>query len=379
MRQQKILSLKQAILFIFFLVSNLCIVAQSLNLVESLDDQWIVYDDELGNYVPYLPNYHGDVAKKHLLLSVEQWKDFYLNIEASEGTLIFVNNTLFQKVEEGKINIPLKDLSADTSVLLTVFKQPFLSAELKASILQYEELVPGFEGAQKAIERRAEKSLSDRNTYTILTMIMLAGMALLSQSSIPILNSSGLSSYVSYFFKRKAPETRVNALAFLTFITFYGLGFSYYYIIITSLRDSNSGLQEYLIFPNSILGSFLSLFLLMSLFLIARFIFMLLMSVLYDFRKATTIHIQEFMNIYQIYLVFLVVLGGILHFSVLSNPSLIYKIALAFVIFTSILNVVLVSYRINKAFPFKKVYLFSYLCATEILPTLFLINFLIEN
>jgi hypothetical protein len=373
------LSLKQTTLFILFLFSNLCIMAQSLNLVESLDDQWIVYDDELGNYVPYLQNYHGDVAKKHLLLDTKKWQDFYLQVEASESVLIFVNNTLFEKIKDGEINISFKELPADNSVLLTVFRQPFLPKELKASILQYEELIPKFNDSQKAIEKRAENSLSDRDTYTILTIIMLAGMSLLSRTSIPILNAPALSGYINYFFKRKAPEARVNALAFLAFITFYGLGFSYYYIIITSLRGNNSGLQEYLIFPNSILGSFLSLFLLMSLFLIARFAFMLLMSILYDFRKATTIHVQEFMNIYQIYLVILVILGGILHFSILSNPAFAYQISLAFVVLTNILNIVLVSYRINKAFPFKRVYLFSYLCATEILPTLFLINFLVEN
>jgi len=91
------------------------------------------------------------------------------------------------------------------------------------------------------------------------------------------------------------------------------------------------------------------------------------------------IHIQEYMNVNQFHALLLILMAVMLNFSKLSQPLLIYNLLLFTVISTLLISSFLVSYRIIKAVPFRKIYLIAYLCATEILPAFVLVKFLIEN
>ena len=358
---------------------------QSTDLVESLTEDWMLYDESESIFVPYLPSIHRNVQQLHLPLRLSDYEGFYLTVKAGGATHLWVNNRLIHAfdLESGESSITIKISEwkgyyekGDTSMvtLYAQAQQPLQRPQ--AYVSQYPEQANLVERRGDVLRPKPKPEVSSRYTVTLLGVGVLAVFAVFYR--LPnIFNMPYLSRYLAGFTKVKNEGNRIDSLGFLLFLIFYGLAIAYLFALLSpsvlseAMKSEPEGLSWLL------LKQFLQLFLWIQAFLAAKFLIIWLLTNLYDYRRALSIHVEEFMSIHQIYAIGALAMAGVLHFSntLLSVGA---EQAPQYAFWGSmLLGNVLVAYRINKNLPFRKVYLISYLCGTEFFPTLVLIRFLI--
>lgn len=366
--------------FLFIFQGN----AQSSDILESFNEDWLVFDNSEEQFVPYLPSYHQNMQQLHLPLRLSDYQGFYLTIQGEGITHILLNNRLIHKFEptsqdaqEFTVSIESWEqyyASGDTC-LITLYansKQPIIKPQ--AFISQYQTRSSLATQRNLAWKPQRKSSTTEQSTITLLGIGVMLIFAIFYR--LPnIFNMPYLSRYLSGFTKIKNNGNRLDTLGILLFLVFYGLTIAYLFSLLTPevLQVNGSVKDGVSLF---LLSQFLQLFLWILAFLVGKFIFIWMLSQLYDHRRSFSIHIEEFVNIHQLYAIFILATAGVFHFSnILLLDNVAQVVQYAFWVSMLIGNL-LVAYRINKNLPFRKVYLISYLCGTEFFPTLLLIKFL---
>ena len=356
--------------------------AQEDVVVKDLNNSWLVHDEELNIFVPYFERYHGNVTRVHLLLKPKDWAGFTLQIHSNPSTHLFINNKLIDRLEEKERFYQIDDLpnfGADT-LLITLYNPKNELFPLDTKILRYRIVSDTSLKGDRFIQAHPRNRNLDRNLFTILSIILLGAFAFFSRIPNPIFDFGYLRRYMLSFTKSINQGSRINGLSFLVFNLVFCFSLAFTLMVLNRFASFNQDADiPFLPFTNTALGKFLSYFLFVFLFLLGKYLLILLASILYDFRKILNIHIQEFMNVNQLYCVVLIFGGVLLNFSSFPNPYTAYQWGIGFIVFSFLFSSFLTTYRINKVLPFRKIYLFSYLCATEFLPALILAWFLLGN
>lgn len=371
-----------------FFTASLSVVAQSVISEEqvpifSLDNQWNIYDNQINAYIPFLPSLHLDKKQLYLVLDTKKYRDFYLSILAEENSYFFVNNSLFAHVARAswqhfKID-SLQKLSKENPLLITYFskktfnKLPPASITLKRTngIANADTMkIANQKTSDYKINIKAENKVS-KNFLMLAILGLLSIVAFFSQVNQPIFSLDFLTGTLRDFLKGKSQIRRLSAPNFMLFLLFYGFSLSYIIIFFATYTDKvedNIFLNE----SNSDLWNKLEYWGTLSIFVIAivciKFLIIWLLGALYNDKQIISLHMQEYMNISQI---FCVIMLGI---TILFN-SIWHKISaedfdwlIYIFVFLLFLQSILLTYRINNATNYKKVYLFSYLCASEYFP-----------
>ncbi|MGB0521633.1 MAG: DUF4271 domain-containing protein [Flammeovirgaceae bacterium] len=356
--------------------------AQEDVVVKNLNSDWVVFDEESGVYVPYFKNYHGNVTRVHLLLEQKRWASFTLQIQSNPKVRVFVNNKLIDFVEGNEAFYQISTLAqpAQDTLLVTLYHPENRLFPLHTNIVRYQTITDTSLKGDRFIQPHLRNRNLDRNLFTFLSIILLGVFAFFSRIPNPIFDFDYLRRYLVGFTKSINQGTRINGLSFLVFNVVFCFSLAFILMVLNRFtsfsKDTNI---PFLPFTDTALGKFLSYCSFILMFLAGKYLVIWLLSILYDFRKILNIHIQEFMNVNQIYCILLIFGGVLLNFSSFPNPFTAYSWGITFVVSTILFSSFLTIYRINKVLPFRKVYLFSYLCATEFLPALVLVRLLLGN
>lgn len=356
--------------------------AQDDVVVKNLRGDWVVFDEELNVYVPYFENYHGNVSRIHILLAQKQWSGFTLQIKSNPNARIFINNKLINRLENNEVFFLVDEIaqSKKDTLLLTIYHPENQLFPLKTQILRYQTITDSSLQGDKFIQPHLRNRNLDRNLFTFLSIILLGVFAFFSRIPNPIFDFGFLRRYVSGFTKSINQGSRINGLSFLVFNLVFCFSLAFTLIVLNRFTSfSKDTTIPFLPFTDTAFGKFLSYCAFVLMFLGGKYLVVWLLSILYDYRKILNIHIQEFMNVHQIYCIILIFFGVLLNFSSFPDPLIAYRWGIGFIISTFLFSSFLTTYRINKVLPFKKIYLFSYLCATEFLPALVLVRLLLGN
>jgi hypothetical protein len=182
------------------------------------------------------------------------------------------------------------------------------------------------------------------------------------------------------FLKGKNQIKRLSTPSFLFFLLYYGLALSFV-IMFLSIYSNKISYTNFFV-EAATLEDRIEVFLLLTASIIALIVskygLIWVLGSLYNDRNIINLHFQEYMNISQLFcVVWLSVI--LLANSVATTISPItIDLLVYFFGFCMLLQSILMSYRINNGVIHKKLYLFSYLCASEYLP-LFLSAKLLMN
>lgn len=376
-------------LALFLLAPHFSLGQQGGNTIRLLTDEWQVYDEDEKLYVPYMPNYHSSPSQLHLLLSTASLEAFYITIKAKGATHLFTNNQLLYVFDsmatnnkEIEITISIADLlktqkDSTNQLMLSLYAANEQELDvISTSISKYNAQANIADVSHAYWERKEKPKSIYQSTLSLLGIGLLVVFAIFYRITTPIFNMNYLSRYLSGFTKTKSEGGKINSTSFVLFGVFYALVLAYLLTLIQPFDPLNLGNHT---FSTEILRSFGELVLWIITFLFIKFTLVWLTGMLYDNRKVFNIHVQEYMNINQIFGIGLLVSAGALHFSNGLVYSTIRENSFIVTCIAMIISGLLVSYRINKTLPFKKVYLFSYLCGTEFFPVLVLIKFLMEQ
>jgi Domain of unknown function (DUF4271) len=361
-----------AFLLLFSLIA--AINAQKASIVKELSYDWLVYNEASAQYEPYLPSYHGEVSQLHLIMGIKGFEPYFLKIRSSKASHYFINNQLQDALGgQGEITIPIRSLSyAELSgrVMITLYAEQGVLDMPKAYISKYA-------SAEESAERTEPTPLplpigigTRMGGLTLICFILLGTAAVLTRSSLSNFQVERIKRYASLFTKAKSETGRISAVSFLAFTGLYAAVLGYAIILYIPLPN-----VELFSWPVHLTGRFLYASAGLVAFVFIKTMLVYINTSLYNYQRGMNIHIKELMDVNIIYAMVLLALSALFHLSQLSTyPFLIGMASKAF--FASFLASILVSYRINKDFPFKKVYLFSYLCATEFFPAFILIKLL---
>ncbi len=374
-------------LFAFF-TASLSVFAQSLPTAEhvpvfSLHNQWNIYDNQTKTYLPFLPSLHLDKTQLYLALDTKKYKGFYLSMFVGQDAYFFFNNNLSAHFttaswQHFSIDSLQKISGAQQPLLITYFSQKTFK-KLPLSLITLRKTNAGMDTITVANKNsfnpnipniRAEDKVN-KNFLMLAILGILSIVAFFSQVNQPIFNLYFLTNTLKDFIKGKNQIKRLSAPNFLLFLLFYGFSLSYIIILFatyTNKIDDTVLLSE----SNEDLLGKLEHWGILSVFVMAivcvKFLIIWGLGVLYNDRQILNLHTQEYMNISQIFCVIMLCItllfNSIQHdISVKSLNWLVYIF-----VFLLFLQAILLTYRINNATNYKKVYLFSYLCASEYFP-----------
>lgn len=368
--------------------------AQNQLKIYSLENAWSIYDNQLQAYVPFLPQLHTKEKQLYLILDHRKYKDFYLSLVAPKGTYLFLNNNLFHYFQDSlQLNLKIDSLQKITigkPLLLTYLSMQYIKEPPSTKItigMNGGSLVGNKETVAKLqestpilIKARAADRQDNKNFLLLATMGLLTIMAVFSYISKPMFSFQILLNELGSFLKGKNQIKRLSTPSFLFFLLYYGLALSFAIMFLSTYSNKISYTNFFV--GATTLEDRIEVFLLLTASVIALIVskygLIWVLGSLYNDRNIINLHFQEYMNISQLFCV--VWLSVILLAN--SVATAISPVAIDLLVyffgFCMLLQSILMSYRINNSVIHKKLYLFSYLCASEYLP-LFLSAKLLMN
>ena len=369
--------------------------AQNQFKVYALENAWSIYDNQLQTYVPFLPSLHTGEKQLYLILDYQKYKDFYISLAAEKDAYLFINNNLFYHFQNSswlhlKIDSLQKITQSKSLILLTYLASHIITEPPSTQItLQKREinLATTKDAAGKlpekitlSVKERSEEIRENKNFLLLATICLLAIMAVFSYTYKPIFSFQFLISELDSFLKGKNQVKRLSTPSFLFFLLYYGISLAFV-IMFLSTYSSKISYANFFSEPNTLVERaevFLLLTTLIIALVVGKYCLIWILGSLYNDRNIANLHFQEYMNISRLFcVVWLSVILLANSIATTISPASVDFLAYFFA-FCMLLQSILMGYRINNSVIHKKLYLFSYLCASEYLP-LFLSAKLLMN
>lgn len=375
------LSKRFNLLFLFLVNINLCFandVSKKIEIrkIESLQSQIIVFDNYYNSYVPLIDISSQKYQSGHLWLDLTKYRGNILEFEASKGLSVFVNGKFFKKYskfqnEKLLINsfIPF---STDNYVFLSFFHPTSQwPRELSVSVASVTYQI-----------KNADESPVLPIAKNIFNEFIIAGflIILFLLAIIKILFRKTFYSFYTFLkylkLDKKSSDDNYLIISVLSkenviFVIFNSVLMSYSFLII--LHTSKIYLSQY----NDKNVDYWFLFLIFTLIFLAiyvlKYIGIYLNSLVYKLKNITNVHFFAFVSFWQkiglilfIFSLFFCTPISLINIEITPywfNFNMIF-IVLALIIY--------ITFQIRYILSFTNVYLFSYLCITEVLPILLL-------
>ncbi|GAL83705.1 hypothetical protein MYP_932 [Sporocytophaga myxococcoides] len=341
-------------------------------IVKDLSSDWKIYNADINGYVPFI---REKSQKSHFVfqwINLDKYANYHLRVKAAPKLSLFVNNKLYYTNIETKyqdIAIPVKDLLNNATIsrkdLLTIY-QPDASFNEGAVFIGYfpekeVELAPAIK-----IEAKRQNFLGD-----LVMALFISSFAI-----IAILKNRFPKSFSLFFqkseFSLSASEELLNSriidfpLLLVIILNAFSLS-----ILIFSNKESENFVKFLTLVktPNLSLFSQFALSTLVIIFLIIiKYLLITFLGWIFDLNRLITLHFYEFLSIMLKVNLFVVpvvlILLSINNFHPFMSITAL-TIILLIIFFLLILKV---SYIIFKFSNYRNLYLFSYLCISEILP-----------
>ena len=363
-------------------------VAQSSAVViRPLEHQWLYFNEAYGTYVPWLGGAEQPTHTLSLELTADSRQPYQLQFVSAPEVCLFVNQQLFRcYAHTDTVAVSLADLSkqfSSSQLFLTFYHPQRVSGAVQSPqlILPAGAVVPtpppSTEGPVLSFARRPlDRSLE--NTL-MLSLLALCSLYVAAKNSAPrtfgaFLNFRKLFTASIYDYAPSSQRTWSGVMPALILINSAAIGF----ILLSLQRFIPFQLADIPFFEGDYtqLGGFFRLSVVALLYYLLIYLTIHLLGWLFSIRQAADVHFYEFTRFTTLMclLMILLILGDMqTHF--LGQRLFVIALASLALVFTA-LRIVKMVVVLNKSLPYKKVYIFSYLCATEFIPFFVVIKYL---
>ena len=402
--------------FISFLSSQNSVLAlpviQSSSIYQTLTEDWVIYDEDRESYVPYLPVIHSQYRALHLIFDFNEntndYQDKYLGIALPKDTKLFWN-TRFSSVVTEKEYI---EISFDS--LLNLYSNGQESSTFNGLLMltvyyekpqnQLLEPYPAYiltkmnsfdeEGEAEKIEintgtlKKPNVPISD--WILVINWVMVGIIIVFSVSVYPIISREVFGESWNYFFRPARTFKRTELLPQTGYVIYFSLVMGFVWTFYTYLELYRTTTTTYFLTKNNLFSFGLSwLYAVFWCLCIATFrLFWIQLTGKLFFRsnQLSEQHIQALIlgNTFGMSVIFAAtVLFSLLvdsfYLPIVENTNSSFLYYFVFLVVNCILtHSLLVSYYLFTRTNASKLYLFSYLCATEIIPLLIVSKWIIS-
>ncbi len=350
--------------------------------LKDLEEEWLIYCQEKDLYLPYIENEHAGTGTIHFTLVPDEYRKNILMIHYENPLSVFINNELVDYLEgSGERIYPIDSLG-----------RPYNSDTLFISLYSGY----GMDKIETAILTRNRNvllsdpapyfSIKTLDRYRFFDFLKLAAIFILIIYAVII--HSGWRSFVSYYnigdtFGRTSTDEFLNRTASLTrrdlsYLLVLSLVISFMALLIIYYRDD----QLSYIDISSVFFPFLLwaiLFLIIIVWYLLRFFLISVFSDLFFLRDIKTLHTFELIratNFFSLFFfVFFIVLIFVFEVEFQFFGEIIAQLLLWFVFF----RILVLYIKFLNSTSYKKLYLFTYLCISEVLPIITGVKFLLKS
>jgi hypothetical protein len=359
---------------------------QSYTMVKDLREELLVYSNSYDTYVPYVKGTPFRSSAAVFMLPLDHYSDFQLLIQPSPETALLINQRIVDYYwHEGNYLYPIDSLlrqHGDTAVfslfhsgldpeeltVAVISRQPYSSTEASA---ETEEFLRVYE--------RPEKNFD--NFFIVGVLVLLAVLAVLRNLFPRVFASYYDLSRALAIRVRDEPNftMKISGRGHIPFIVFYSLLFGFLLMVLLQQAEEVVSIFDFLTFES--FGSYLYAWVLLSVvvffFQLFKYWLLMLVARIFNIGDFANIHFFDFLRLSQTFytfmfaLVVLIFLGASAYID--EGAIMLLRVVAVF----AIIRVLLIFFKLLRVSQFRKTYLFSYLCTTEILPLLIGLKFLI--
>lgn len=333
---------------------------------KDLQPAWLTYGDN--GYSPFDPGKLDRISSIYFLINNNEYPNGYLQVHTPKQFFLFVNGSLLDKYQ-GIVRLNLDSLTkvyATSSLTISIYQSTIKPGNLETSVVSLQPLNPGV-----TIDKKPDSFLKD--------FVVTAGLILIIFFAVIIRVHPKLAadyfSVMKILSLREGEDNQAHARFALSsnvlFYIFCSLLTGLYLLIIFYHLP-----EKYLITLDfrstsffGILWQWIKISILVLMLLILKLTAVFALSNLFGIKGIAGIH---FFNNIRVLLVVTSTLSVVLFIYFISHGQDIYFYItlLSILLFALILWIVLVFLKLSNRIEHSMFHLFSYICATEVIPLL---------
>ena len=360
---------------------------QSFSLVKDLKENLLEYSKSYDSYVPYVQGTPFNSAAAVFVLPLKEYQDYQLLVQPPAEAALLINQTIVDYYKEGGSEFyPIDSLHRlyGDSCIISVFHPSLQPHELEVKVISrqpysYADADSSISEDFLEVVERGGKSFN--NFFIIGVLLLLAVMAVLRNVFPKV--------FVSYYDITRAAALRVRDEAnftmklsgrgHLAFLVFYSLLFGFLLMVLLQTAGEIETVFSFL--KVSGFGTYLYAWFLLSVvvffFQVFKYWLLKIVAGIFNVPDFAGIHFFDFLRLSQIFYTLVFVLVLLLFLGADAYVGTGSVILIRVVAVFALIRLLLIFFKLLHLSSFRKTYLFSYLCTTEILPLLIGLKFLI--
>lgn len=347
--------------------------------VRQLDPAWLVYDDTYEGYVPFYERRHANANALHLRLLPTQFGGYALHFNAHDGVCLFVAGHLTRCYEQsGTYTVDLSAYDTLRSALWLTFHHP-QSAYDHVSGVQLVHMGTATPGTaaqgQSSLQPQRRSTLPGREFVTIALLLLGIGYAAVRRVAGPGFQAFfRLSRFFTDHVSDYSGDRRMGATSLLLILlNCLTIGMVLYALQQSYEQAAWLGFLR-TVRRMSILGQVLYLALLVLSYYGLQLVVIYLFGWLFQLRGVAAAHYFEFIR-FTTFTGLAMALLVIALFNVQAyTPAQLMPVVGGVAATLLLLRVLKVGILLGKSASYHILYLFSYLCATELIPIFIVIK-----
>ena len=387
--KQQLLAVWLGLIFCCFSFSGVLAQEQlpsfKLNRTNLLSSDWLIYRPETNHFALYIPEYHGKTGALYQWIDIRNGQPFLINFTAKKDLSLFIDNQLLFTADS------VSTYSLDLNKLF----KPEKSGRHLLCIWHPTEQ-PDYTTFSNASEVRVATSSAplkneawDKvrhypNYNAFIIFLLLIGVL---YGSLRTSYTSDFQSLfrVSNFFRRSALEEGllakpISSWSSILFIIAFSLSFALVIVAIhTNIQNIVIFNRLFAVSETDITSRILFYTFLIFSFILLKYLFLSLMGYIFDLTPLVSLQYREFIRtllFMGIFLPLIMVLYLALNTAMPQTVLFVSNVAVSIILIITELRI---AYTLNKKVLLRNLHLFSYICATEIIPLIILLKLIVFN
>ncbi len=363
--------LKNSIIF-FFIIINYALHGQTRDvqkvIIKDLSHNWLAYDEDQEYYLPIVDFFENSSKTRSLYQNFQHSKGYLLTFSVQPGLCLYINNQLVYKfLERKEIDIPVSEILKKTTnhkkILLTFFHP---KADVPHQIyLTYLHQTSNYLAHADMYKIEYKKQESEKETLIISFFVFIGLVTYLKYNA-----SSWFDTYFNFQSALRGGRLVEDyilsrVMSFQTVVVFIVIGILFN-LILKLFNLTFLNLQSFA-FPEryQYIGVFAVGIFYITVFFVIKYYFL---SVVSSFLKIGQFFKLHYFESVRTYLLILLVLFFLALLQI--NLTVFYY----FLVIAFGTWLIKLGFLVKKEIGFRKIYLFSYLCASEIIPVVLLLK-----
>lgn len=356
------------------LVVNSSATSQEYVEVKNLDKEWLVYDTQEQLYLPVFKDEPINSNTLHLKIDGSEYKGYFLNLKLPAKSSILTNNEILaynDHQHQYYWSIDSLNEIYKSDLFLTIFNPQLkiMKEEVSVNILN---LVENNTLSDNNIFQPLVRTGDFFQEFFVIAIILILLIFILIRNLYP--KTAAFYYNISKALAtttRDEQTTRMNLAEGnnLMVLILHSLIVSFVFIIILSFYDIEVRLVQIGLFGETFL-SWLKIAGIVLILLIAKYLMVTFLANLFGLNLFANRHFFEFIRLSKIFYGIVILLMILFYLGFQFTSYFIVKFILYSIIFFIVIRTLVLFNKFIRTSSFTNLYLFSYLCGTEIIPLL---------